>query len=239
MEGKDFWKVFRWEQRNGHQRQTLFLFWNVTNHGTLRVIANRLAAQFGWPYKVRWTRPLNILRILATTLNERSWEHARRTFHACIITLHSKTPSSLFEKRTHTSPQLPAGRFYRTEPTLLRLVCCYFLVIVGCCRLLLTDCDNFPRTLAATATPFFLHMGETKHVSATWCWPIWANENEENEEDEDDENRVRPLEESCGSSDEVFLGFDVPPRPNGCQFCVLLYNLWFFILTLPAPCTSH
>lgn len=67
-------------------------------------------------------------------------------------------------------------------------------------------------------------MGETKHVSATWCWPIWADENEENEEDEDDENRVRPLEESCGS-DEGFLGFDVPPRPNGCQFCVLLYNL--------------
>jgi hypothetical protein len=49
-------------------------------------------------------------------------------------------------------------------------------------------------------------MGETKHVSATWCWPIWANENEENEEDEDDENRVRPLEESCGS-DEGFFRF--------------------------------
>lgn len=177
MEGKDFWKVFRWKQRNGHQRQTLFLFWNVTNHGTLRVIANRLAAQFGWPYKVRWTRPLNILRILATTLNERSWEHARRTFHACIITLHSKTPSSLFEKRTHTSPQLPAGRFYRTEPTLLRLVCCYFLVIVGCCRLLLTDCDNFPRTLAATATPFFAYgRNETCQchlVLANLGWRKW------------------------------------------------------------------
>lgn len=24
MEGKDFWKYFRWKQRNGHQRQTLF-----------------------------------------------------------------------------------------------------------------------------------------------------------------------------------------------------------------------
>lgn len=53
---------------------------------------------------------------------------------------------------------------------------------------------------------FFLHMGETKHVSATWCWPIWADENEENEEDEDDENRVPPLEESCGS-DESFFRF--------------------------------
>jgi hypothetical protein len=49
-------------------------------------------------------------------------------------------------------------------------------------------------------------MGETKHVSATWCWPIWTDENEENEEDEDDENRVRPLEESCGS-DEGFFRF--------------------------------
>lgn len=67
-------------------------------------------------------------------------------------------------------------------------------------------------------------MGETKHVSATWCWPIWADENKRNEEDEDDENRVWPFLNLVAATG-FFVGFYVPPRPNGCQFCVLLYNL--------------